>query len=192
VTTGIGSALRAVNNNSKNSSPALFVETNGAGPAASFATLDIATGSALEATIDGLENPSPAVAAATSGVGSALEASITNATSSAAAVLASTNGTGNALQVEGRAGFSRCGLTNVPGESESVTVTMALSTSSLILATLQGEATSVGSDGPPIAVSSAIPAGDLQSFTINLTGVPSSSVQVAWFVVESLPAPTNP
>jgi hypothetical protein len=121
------------------------------------------------------ENASDAVTATTRGTGNALSASITNTKSSAAAVSATTKGTGHALKVAGRVAFSTSGLATVAARRSSVTVTLAdVTTSSMILATLQTAAGAIG-------VANAVAARG--KFVISLTDAPSHAVKVAYFVL---------
>jgi hypothetical protein len=92
----------------------------------------------------------------------------------------STNG--KALHVDGVASFSRSGKAIVAGAgnspADSVTVSnVALSSASLVLATVQGHVPGVSVAG----VALDVPAG---SFTIYLTEAITMSVTVAWFVVD--------
>jgi hypothetical protein len=92
---------------------------------------------------------------------------------------ASTSGT--ALQVDGVAAFSRSGLATVAGTSSakksSVKGTgVALTASSLILATPQGKVAGV-------AVEGVVPDVSASSFTIYLTKAVKVSLGIAWFVV---------
>jgi hypothetical protein len=98
---------------------------------------------------------------------------------------ASQNGTGVqaesasgiALRVHGTAVFTRSGLATVPAGDISVRVSgVALSSSSLILATLQKK------DGHA-HVRAAVPDVAAHSFTIYLTRPPTIDLPVGWFVV---------
>ena len=82
---------------------------------------------------------------------------------------------GDALQVVGKVAFSRSGVSTVAAKKKSLKVTLAgVTTSSMILATLQ-------SDAGEVAVANAVPGSG--SFTINLTAAHPSPVKVAWFVL---------
>jgi hypothetical protein len=82
---------------------------------------------------------------------------------------------GTALRVEGVAEFSRTGSAHVSGTSVTVTG-VPLSSSSLILATLQGYEKGV-------AVAGVVPDVASSSFTIHLTKATKVSVAVAWFII---------
>jgi hypothetical protein len=87
--------------------------------------------------------------------------------------------TGTALKVEGVAAFSRSGLVKVAAAKSAVTVTgVALSASSLVLATLQNSL-------PGVSVEAVVPNVTKGSFQIILSeAVPAGSkAKVAWFVV---------
>ena len=83
---------------------------------------------------------------------------------------------GDALQVVGKVAFLRSGVSTVAAKKKSLKVTLAgVTTSSMILATLQ-------SDAGEVAVANAVPGSG--SFTINLTAAHPSPVKVAWFVLQ--------
>jgi hypothetical protein len=93
-----------------------------------------------------------------------------------------TSGSGTALQVEGIASFSRSGLAEVKGTASksksSIVVTgVALSASSMILATPQGHVAGV-------AVAGVVPDVSAGSFTIYLTEAVKVSLEIAWFIVD--------
>ncbi len=84
---------------------------------------------------------------------------------------------GTALQATGPAVFSRSGLLTVAAGSSSATRTgVALTTASLVLATLQ-------QDRAGVWVRSAVPNVAGSSFTIHLNKAVAASTTVAWFVV---------
>jgi hypothetical protein len=92
-------------------------------------------------------------------------------------VYASAGTAGTALQVSGVARFSRSGSAVVPAGSSHVTVSnVALTTGSLVLATIQQAA-------PGTAVSSAVPNLFSSSFVLTLTKAVSVNTKIAWFVV---------
>jgi hypothetical protein len=92
-------------------------------------------------------------------------------------VLAENTTGGTALRVSGQAAFSRSGLLTVAAGKSSGTVTgVALTTASLVLATVQQNLSGV-------YVRAAVPNVPGRSFTINLSKAPSASAKVAWFVV---------
>jgi hypothetical protein len=82
---------------------------------------------------------------------------------------------GAALKVDGVAEFSRSGTVAITGTSVSVTG-VTLTSSSLILATLQGYEKGV-------AVAGVVPDVAGSSFTIHLTKAAKVSLAVAWFIV---------
>jgi hypothetical protein len=83
---------------------------------------------------------------------------------------------GAALEVVGKVSFNRSGVTTMPAKAVSATVDLAgVSSSSMVLATLQQAAGSVG-------VANVVPASG--SFVINLSGAPAGSVRVAWLVLD--------
>ena len=82
-----------------------------------------------------------------------------------------------ALKVKGPAVFSRSGILTVAAGSSSATKTgVALSSASLVLATLQ-------QDRAGVWVRSAVPNVAASSFTIHLSKAVSARAKVAWFVV---------
>jgi hypothetical protein len=82
-----------------------------------------------------------------------------------------------ALKVKGSAVFSRSGILTVAAGSSSATKTgVALSSASLVLATLQ-------QDRAGVWVRSAVPNVAASSFTIHLSKAVSARAKVAWFVV---------
>lgn len=92
-------------------------------------------------------------------------------------VLAENTAGGNALQVSGKAAFSRSGLLTVAAGSSSGTVTgVALTSASLVLATLQQNLAGV-------YVRSAVPNTAGSSFSVHLSKAVSVSAKVAWLVV---------
>ncbi len=95
-------------------------------------------------------------------------------------VLAATT-SGVALKVNGVADFSRCGSATVAGTATTPTQTVsvtgvALSASSLILATPQGHV-------PGVAVAGVVPDVSGSTFAIYLTKAITVSLPIAWFVV---------
>ena len=92
-------------------------------------------------------------------------------------VLAESTAGGTALQATGPAVFSRSGVLTVTAGKSAVTHTgVALTSSSLILATLQQNRAGV-------FVQAAVPNVSGSSFTIYLSKAVSASTKVAWFVV---------
>ena len=86
---------------------------------------------------------------------------------------------GTALKVEGVATFTRSGLVSIPADKVSVTVTgVALSTASLVLATMQNSV-------PKVYVEAVIPNVGAGSFEILLSKkVPNGkAANVGWFIV---------
>jgi hypothetical protein len=82
-----------------------------------------------------------------------------------------------ALEVHGPAVFTRSGvLTVAAGKSSATQTGVALTTSSLVLATMQQDKTG-------LYVRSAVPNVTGSSFTINLSKAVTASITVAWFVV---------
>jgi hypothetical protein len=180
VTAGTGSAVEASITNTANSSTAVSASTKG-------------TGNALSASITNSANTNPAVLGSTKGRGSGVYGESTKAggrgttgqgtngatgdfgLSDSGTGIYAKSATGDALQVVGKVAFSRSGLVTIAAKKKIVTVTLAgVTTSSMILATLQSNAGS-------IAVANAVPGSG--SFTINLTAAHSSSVKVTWFVI---------
>lgn len=95
--------------------------------------------------------------------------------SSTGVLASSANGT--ALQVSGKAAFSRSGrLTIAAGKTSAIVTGVALSSASLVLATLQQHVAGV-------YVVAAVPNVAGSSFTVYLSKAPTASAQVAWFVV---------
>jgi hypothetical protein len=100
-----------------------------------------------------------------------------SAAAGAAGVLAENTSGGPALRVAGPAVFGRSGVMTVGAGSSSVTKRkVALTTASLVLATLQD-------DVPGVWVRSAVPNVDGHSFTVHLSATVKASTKVAWFVV---------
>ena len=94
-------------------------------------------------------------------------------------VLAENAGDGTALKVAGPSEFSRSGLVNIAAPANSAVVSgVALTASSLVLATLQNKLGGV-------MVASAVPNVAGSSFTVNLNKAPGTgkTAVVAWFVV---------
>jgi len=92
-------------------------------------------------------------------------------------VLAESSAGGTALQATGRAVFSRSGVLTVAAGSSKVTKTgVALTSASLVLATLQQDVAGVW-------VRSAVPNVTAKSFTVHLSKAVSATAKVAWFVV---------
>jgi hypothetical protein len=84
---------------------------------------------------------------------------------------------GNALQVSGKAAFSRSGILTIAAGSSSGTVMgVALTSASLVLATLQ-------QDRAGAWVRSAVPNIAGSSFTVHLNKTVTASTSAAWFVV---------
>jgi hypothetical protein len=82
-----------------------------------------------------------------------------------------------ALAVQGPAVFSRSGiLTVAAGQSSATKTGVALTSSSLVLATMQQDRTGV-------YVRSAVPNAAASSFTIHLSKAVTVSTSVAWFLV---------
>ena len=95
----------------------------------------------------------------------------------AVGVLAENPAGGNALVVSGKAAFTRSGVLTVAAGKSSVTQTgVALTTSSLVLATLQ-------QDHAGVWVRSAVPNVAGSSFTVHLSKTVTAPTSVAWFVV---------
>jgi hypothetical protein len=100
---------------------------------------------------------------------------VTGASATGIGVEASST-SGVALSVLGKVKFSRSGVATVAAGKKTVKVTLAgVTASSLVLATPQKAETGV-------AVNAAAPATG--SFTITLTAAPTSSLKVAWFVID--------
>jgi hypothetical protein len=101
----------------------------------------------------------------------------TATTAGGVGVLAENTAGGTALKTTGPAVFSRSGLLTIAAGSAKGTVTgVALSSASLVLATLQQDKTG-------LYVRSAVPNVAGSSFTINLSKAVTASITVAWFVV---------
>jgi hypothetical protein len=101
----------------------------------------------------------------------------TSTEASAPGVLAENTASGTALQVSGPAAFSRSGALTVPAGKSSATQTgVALTSASLVLATLQQNLSGV-------YVRAAVPNTAGSSFTVYLSKAPTASTKVAWFVV---------
>jgi hypothetical protein len=84
---------------------------------------------------------------------------------------------GVALGVYGVATFSRSGLATVAANKTSVTVTeVALTDTSMVLATVQGNVKKVSVEGVVVDPGAS-------QFTIHLTKAPTASLSVAWFVI---------
>jgi hypothetical protein len=166
-TGGRGNAVEATINNTANPSAAVSATTNG-------------TGNAVSGSITNAANTQSAVVGSTNGRGFGTKGQGTNGAtgvygeSDTGTGVAATSMSGDALHVVGRVAFSTSGLTTVAANKKTVNVIASVTTSSIILATLQ---TDVGS----IAVANAVPASG--SFRINLTAAPSRPVKVAWFVI---------
>ena len=95
----------------------------------------------------------------------------------AVGVLAENPAGGNALLVSGTAAFTRSGVLTVAAGTSSATQTgVALTSASLVLATMQQDRTGV-------YVRSAVPNAAGSSFTVHLSKAVSASMSVAWFVV---------
>ena len=82
---------------------------------------------------------------------------------------------GTALSVQGVVSFSRSGVAVVPAGKVMLTVDVdGLTASSLVLATVQQLEKGVH-------LAAAVPAAG--SFTVHLTGAPTTPLNVAWFVI---------
>jgi hypothetical protein len=82
-----------------------------------------------------------------------------------------------ALKVTGKATFSRSGILTVAAGKSSATQTgVALTSTSLVLATLQQAR-------PGVWVSSAVPTVKAHSFTVHLSKTVTAKTKVAWFVI---------
>jgi len=91
------------------------------------------------------------------------------------------SGSGDALQVVGKLSLSRSGAAVVAGTGDaplsSVTVTgISLSSSSLVIATPQGQV-------PGVAVEGVVKDVSGNSFTIYLTEVVTISLEIGWFII---------
>jgi len=92
-------------------------------------------------------------------------------------VLAENTAGGTALKVSGKAAFSRSGVLTVAAGKASTTKTgVALTSASLVLATLQ-------QDRAGVWVRSVVPKVSTHSFTVHLSKAVSARTTVAWFVV---------
>ena len=100
-------------------------------------------------------------------------------TSSGYGVFAEATGaTGTALKVSGKAVFTRSGKATVPNGSSSVVVSsVTLTSSSLILATIQGSAAS------GLYVRYVAPSIGNSNFTIKLSKAVTADTKVGWFIV---------
>ena len=191
-TAGRGPAVVASINNTENGAAAVQAETTGLGP--SVAATTSGTGPAVTGAITNKANNNPALAGTTAGggsgvAGSAGSASATGVDGSGTAGATGVRGTsdsgtgvyaastnGAALEVVGKVTFTRSGITTIPAKAVSAKVDLTgVSTSSMVLATLQEAAGSVG-------VANVVPASG--SFVINLSGAPAGSVRVAWLVLD--------
>lgn len=92
-------------------------------------------------------------------------------------VLAQNTGGGLALKVDGLAAFSRSGVATVPPGKSQVTHSLPLTSTSFVLATIQGNVTGLYVRGVTIA------AGSPGSLTIHLSNAVKSSTNVAWLAV---------
>jgi hypothetical protein len=93
-------------------------------------------------------------------------------------VLAQNNAGGTALQVKGLALFSRSGVLSLAGGKASAVKTgIALTSSSLIFATIQGNVAGVYIQGVTLVT------GTSGSFTVHLNKATTSALKVAWFVI---------
>lgn len=92
-------------------------------------------------------------------------------------VLAENSGGGTALKVSGKAAFSRSGVLTVGAGKASATKNgVALTSASLVLATLQQDLAGVW-------VRSVVPHVTARSFTVHLSKAVPARTTVAWFVV---------
>jgi hypothetical protein len=92
-------------------------------------------------------------------------------------VLASNTAGGDALLVSGKAAFSRSGvLTVAAGKSSATHTGIALTSDSMVLATLQ-------QDRSGVWLRSAVPDVARKSFTVHLSKAAPARTTVAWFVV---------
>jgi hypothetical protein len=92
-------------------------------------------------------------------------------------MLAENTAGGIAFKAAGPAGFSRSGVLTVPaGKSTATKTGVALTSASLVLATLQQARAGVW-------VRSAVPDVAASSFTVHLSKAVSSSTKVAFFIV---------
>jgi hypothetical protein len=100
-------------------------------------------------------------------------------TSSGYGVFAEATGTtGTALKVSGKAVFTRSGKATVPNGSSSVVVSsVTLTSSSLVIATIQGSAAS------GVYVRYVAPSIANSNFTIKLSKVVTADTKVGWFIV---------
>jgi hypothetical protein len=96
-------------------------------------------------------------------------------TSESGNALHGTSGKGTALVVEGKAKFSTSGVTNVPAHQKTVTISNGHCTpTSIVLATIQKPS--------GVSIEAAEPGSG--SFTITLTGTPSSAVPIGWIILD--------
>ncbi len=101
----------------------------------------------------------------------------TSRAASAPGVLAENIASGPALQVSGPAAFSRSGaLTVAAGKSSATQTGVALTSASLVLATLQQNLSGV-------YVRAAVPNTAGSSFTVYLSKAVTAATKVAWFIV---------
>lgn len=108
--------------------------------------------------------------------GNGVEGRVRNA--SAAGVLAENTAGGNALQVAGKAAFDRSGILTVGQGSSSATQTgIALTSSSFVLATIQGSVAGVYLQGVTRVT------GASGSFTIHLNKAVSRRTTVGWLII---------
>jgi hypothetical protein len=189
--------------------PGVLVELTNENPSAAVQANTTGTGAGVVTQLSNKKGTGDAVQAINYGLGYGVSVSLLNPDNLLAAIFASTagagpaieastTGSGNALEVDGPVQFSTSGLVTVAAGEESVTVTVAgLTESSMILATLQSDATS---GGVPIAVASAVlgasvGGGAPPSFTITLSAnAPASPAvtNVAWFVLQGPSSATSP
>jgi hypothetical protein len=183
---------------SGNGQPGINVFNDGSGPCiqtsdelALFGRPAFGTGSGLVAELNNPDNTSSVVNATTAGSGPGVYANsvggdgiqaISQSASSAGVSATNTTG-GTALAVDGAAtfsgvtSFSRSGLAAVAKGADSVSVTgVALSSSSMVLATLQ---TNVGKLGVRCVTTSS----SESEFTIYLTEKAPANCNVAWLVI---------
>jgi hypothetical protein len=191
-TSGRGPAVLASIGNTENGAAAVQAETTGLGPGVSATTSG--TGPAVTGAITSKTNDNPAVAGTTVGGGSGVAGSAGSAgatgvdgsgtggatgirgTSDSGTGIYASSTQGAALEVVGKVTFNRSGVTTIPAKAVSATVDLAgVSASSMVLATLQQAAGSVG-------VANVVPASN--SFVINLSGAPAGAVRVAWLVLD--------
>jgi hypothetical protein len=93
-------------------------------------------------------------------------------------ILAENTAGGTALHVNGTASFTRSGTVTVsPGHSSTTNTGIALTSASLVLATIQGNVAGLYVQGVTMV------AGPSGSFTIHLSKSAPANTKVAWFVV---------